>query len=251
VARSIEEFELVSSLLAENRNNCEISRLTGIPRETIRGWRWNIRDGKPHRRSRPSDQGCPGSHNLSRLPPKTYSYLLGMYLGDGCISRHDRGVWRLRIFNDSQYPGIIDECCCAIETLMPGQHAHRYKRPSRCVEISMYSKHWPCLFPQHGPGRKHNRPICLVPWQEKLVMEATESFLRGLMHSDGCRVIANDRGVMSVRYHFSNRSEDIKQLFCTSLDSLGIPWTRPDDRGIAIYRKEAVARLDRFIGAKQ
>jgi hypothetical protein len=141
VTRSIEEFELVSSLLAENRNNCEISRLTGIPRETVRGWRWNIRDGKPHRRSRYPDRGCPGSHDFSSLPPKTYSYLLGMYLGDGCISRHDRGVWRLRIFTDSQYPGIIDECCRAIETLMPGQHAHRYKRPSRCVEISMYSKH--------------------------------------------------------------------------------------------------------------
>lgn len=91
----------------------------------------------------------------------------------------------------------------------------------------------------------------LEPWQEHLVHRATESFLRGLMHSDGCRVIANDRGVESVRYHFSNRSEDIKRLFCAALDSLGIPWTRPSDRDIAIYRKEAVARLDRFIGPKQ
>jgi hypothetical protein len=72
----------------------------------------------------------------------------------------------------------------------------------------MYSKHWPCLFPQHGSGRKHERLIHLEPWQEKLVKQTTES-LRGLIHSDGCRVIANDRGVKSVRYHFSNRSEDI------------------------------------------
>ena len=134
---------------------------------------------------------------------------------------------------------------------MPGQRAYRLLRSDRCVEISMSSKHWPCLFPQHGPGRKHKRLIRLEPWQEKFVMQATESFLRGLIHSDGCRVIANDRGVKSIRYHFSNRSEDIKRLFCASLDSLGIPWTRPDDRGIAIYRKAAVARLDEFIGPKQ
>jgi hypothetical protein len=24
-----------------------------------------------------------------------------------------------------------------------------------CTEVASYSKHWPCLFPQHGPGRKH------------------------------------------------------------------------------------------------
>jgi hypothetical protein len=62
--------------------------------------------------------------------------------------------------------------------------------------------------------------------------------------------VANDRGVRSVRYHFSNRSEDIKELFCEALDQLGIPWTRPSHRDIAIYRKAAVARLDRFVGPK-
>lgn len=75
-------------------------------------------------------------------------------------------------------------------------------------------------------------------------------FLRGLIHSDGCRVVANDRGVMSVRYHFSNRSEDIKGLFCGSLDQLEIPWTRPSPYQVAVYRKAATARLDEFIGPK-
>ena len=73
----------------------------------------------------------------------------------------------------------------------------------------MYSKHWPCLFPQHGPGKKHDAAIALEPWQQALVDQATEEFVLGLIHSDGCRVVANDRGVMSIRYHFSNMSEDI------------------------------------------
>ena len=62
--------------------------------------------------------------------------------------------------------------------------------------------------------------------------------------------MANDRGVKSVRYHFSNRSEDILGLFTIALDDLGIPWTRPSKRDIAVYRKAATARLDEFVGPK-
>jgi hypothetical protein len=230
-------------LIAAGSNDCQIQRLTGIPRETVRDWRWGRR-----KNARRSDCRIEG-HDFTTLPAGPYTYLLGMYLGDGYIARHPR-VWRLRISCDSRYPGIIEECRRAMEAVMPGQHAYLLPLKSRCVEVSMSSKHWPCLFPQHGPGRKHERTIRLEPWQERLVGTATESFLRGLIHSDGCRVVANDRGVASVRYHFSNRSEDIKGLFCAALDSLDIPWTRPSRRDIAIYRKVAVARLDRFIGAK-
>ena len=99
------------------------------------------------------------------------------------------------------------------------------------------------------------RPIRLEPWhevlvKEVLVKEATEEFVRGLIDSDGCRVVANDRGVRSVRYHFSNRSDDIRGLFCSTLDELGIPWTRPRWFEVAVYRKAAVARLDEFVGPK-
>ena len=248
MTRSKDEFETAMGLIANGRNDREIQQLTGIPRETVRDWRSGARKGT---RGSPRSDCRTEGHDFATLPAGPYTYLLGMYLGDGHIAPHPRGVWRLRISSDSRYPGIIDECCRAMEAVMPGQRAYRLLRKPHCVEISMYSKHWPCLFPQHGPGRKHERAIRLEPWQEHLVHRATESFLRGLIHSDGCRVIANDRGVESVRYHFSNRSEDIKRLFCAALDSLGIPWTRPSDRDIAIYRKEAVARLDRFIGPKQ
>jgi hypothetical protein len=38
-----------------------------------------------------------------------------------------------------------------------------------CTEVTSFSKHWPCLFPQHGPGKKHERRIELTPWQQELV----------------------------------------------------------------------------------
>jgi hypothetical protein len=134
--------------------------------------------------------------------------------------------------------------------MMPGQHASIEPQPKGCVVVSLYSKHWPCLLPQHGPGRKHTRTIRLEPWQEVLVKEATEDFVRGLIDSDGWRVVANDRGVRSIRYHFSNRSEDIHGLFTCALDDLGIPWTRSSKKIVSVYRKAATARLDEFVGPK-
>jgi hypothetical protein len=183
------------------------------------------------------------------LPAAPYAYLLGLYLGDGCISQ-SRRVWRLRIALDAKYPTIIDRCRVAIDMLMIGQRAYVMQLPKNCVEVSLYSKHWPCLLPQHGPGKKHDRRIVLEPWQQALVDRATEEFVIGLMHSDGCRVVANDRGVRSIRYHFSNRSDDIHDIFTAALDSLGIHWRRSSKRDVSIYRKADTARLDTFIGPK-
>lgn len=159
-------------------------------------------------------------------------------------------AFKLRITLDSKYPPIIERCRRAIDVLMPGQTAGVVKRSDGCTEVYLYSRHWPCLFPQHGPGRKHTRRIALEPWQEALVDQATEEFVLGLIHSDGCRVVANDRGVASVRYHFTNRSEDILGLFTGALDKLGIPWTRSTKYIISVYRKAATARLDEFVGPK-
>lgn len=247
MTRHREDLESVLHLLGAGKNDSQISRLTAVPRSTVRDWR----AGRYLSSSRPGNDGEGCVHDFGALPAAKYSYLLGMYLGDGYIAK-DRRVYRLRIVCDSRYPKIIDECRLAMNAVMPGQSAYVLQRKqSRCAEVAMSSKHWPCFFPQHGQGRKHQRLIRLELWQKDCVEGETHSFVRGLLHSDGCRVVANDRGVASIRYHFSNRSEDIKSLFCESLDRLGIPWTRPSQRDIAIYRKAAVARLDEFIGPKE
>ena len=244
--RPAEQFDAARRLIAAGVNDCAISRQLGVPRPTMQDWR-----RRPQIRPR-DDEYIIALRRRSRLlgtPARRLLLLLGMYLGDGCISRC-RQVWRLRITLDKKYPKIVDRCREAIDGLMPGQSASIAPQPTGCVVVSHYSKHWPCLFPQHAPGRKHLRPIGLEPWQEVLVQRATEQFIRGLIDSNGCRVVANDRGVRSVRYHFSNRSEDILGLFSGALDVLEIPWTRPSKHVIAIYRKAAVARLDDFVGPK-
>ena len=61
----------------------------------------------------------------------------------------------------------------------------RIQQHPGCTEVISCSRHWPCLFPQHGPGRKHLRKIELQPWQRVIVMENSGRLARGLFHSDG------------------------------------------------------------------
>ncbi len=175
--RSVDDFEVVHRLIAAGLNDCAISRATGVPRTTVLEWR----NRPPQRLTRPLD--C-RSHDYSTLPSADYAYLLGLSLGDGCLSRMGR-VWRLRIALDTKYPGIIESCRQAIDVVMEGQHAHVQQQKANYVVVGLYSKHWPCLFPQHSSGRKHLRPIVLEPWQQAHVDAATEDFVRGLIHSDG------------------------------------------------------------------
>ena len=137
-----------------------------------------------------------------------------------------------------------------------GKTRERLQRAkARCVDVSSYWKHWPCYFPQHGPGPKHTRPIVLADWQHRIVTANVEPFIRGLIHSDGTRIIATEQKGRYIRraprYGFSNRSEDILEIFRTACEIAGVHCTRASHKQIAIYSKAAVARLDGFVGPKR
>jgi hypothetical protein len=124
-------------------------------------------------------------------------------------------------------------------------------RKQGCTEVASYSKHWPCLFPQHGPGRKHERRIELTPWQQELVDLDPRPLIRGLLHSDGCRVLNWVNGTPYPRYHFTNVSADIRGIFGQACDQLGIEW-RPNNRWtLSVARRGSVALLDQFVGPKR
>jgi hypothetical protein len=156
---------------------------------------------------------------------------LGLYLGDGCISTAARSVYRLRITLDSKYRGIISECAQTVARVMPSSRVGvLHHRHQNSVEVGSYSRAWPCLFPQHGPGKKHDRRIALSAWQEEIVAAESQALLRGLIHSDGCHSVNTIRHPKKTyvypRYLFSNRSDDIRQIFCDACDRLGIEWRR-------------------------
>lgn len=145
----------------------------------------------------------------------SYAYLLGLYLGDGTLSSHPRDVYRLRVFLDRTYPLIIGECGAAMSIVLPASKVCVLShKKERMEEVSSFSKHWPHLFPQHGPGVKHERKIVL------------ELF-------------------------FSNRSLDIQRIFCDACDRLDIAWRQDGPWNISVARRGAVALLDRHVGPKR
>jgi hypothetical protein len=75
--------------------------------------------------------------------------------------------------------------------------------------------------------------------------------LRGLIHSDGCRIVHTVAGHQYVRYFLSNMSHDIHVIFRDACDRLGIRWTASSHKHTSIARRDSVAALDRFVGPKQ
>lgn len=255
----------------EDLGAVRVARRLNLPVGTVRDWH----AGKLPKHSRgrhpgdPIPSACPRcGHDEHRFTefPRSYVYLLGLYLGDGTISRHRRDVYRLRIFLDLRYPRIVDECVAAMSQVMPTNAVNQLERggsyaindkPSN-VEVSAFSKSWPCLFPQHSPGMKHERRIWLAEWQQELAERWPKALLRGMIQSDGCRFINTGRGGWRhPRYSFGNVSTDITSIFCTACDVLGLRWTAafPADerKAVTIYvsRKDDVARMDEFIGPKK
>jgi hypothetical protein len=185
----------------------------------------------------------------------SYGYLLGFYLGDGYASPNGQLV----IVCDTQYPEIIEECRGAmILTSLRnhvGVHPHR---EFRCARVTCSWQGWFEAFPQHGPGRKHERSIVLEPWQQAIVETHPWQFLRGLIHSDGCRTVNRFRTklpsgrVAEYVYprYFSNMSADIRGLFCATCEQLGLRWTQSNHRNISISHRHSVALLEEHVGPK-
>jgi hypothetical protein len=237
-----ELVEQALQLRASGRPGTQIARDLGVPRGTVRDWL----AGRTPRAARVGPT-CPlcreAAHRFDRLPD-AYVYLLGLYLGDGCISAHPRGVFRLRVVLDAAYPSIIDQAAEAIRRVRPRNAVGRRRREYNDIEVSSYSKAWPCLLPQHGPGKKHERHIVLQPWQHDLVRGTPHLLLRGLIHSDGCRFVNRGRdGWRAPRYAFMNLSADIRAIFIEACIQLGVRWTTSGST-VYVSRKDDVELLD-------
>ncbi|KWX04416.1 hypothetical protein TH66_07440 [Carbonactinospora thermoautotrophica] len=246
------------TLLREGRSYEEVARICRVPRGTVGYWlhmdRVQRGEPLPDIEKQTSCARC-GDLPLARVP---YAYLLGLYLGDGHIVRpRQHRTWTLSIFCSDDWPGLKDAATAAMTAVVPTCRPCRVQRTG-CTEIKAYSKHWLCLFPQHGPGRKHERAIRLEPWQRDVVAEQTRHFLRGLFHSDGTRILnrvrhrlpSGDRWYEYPRYQFDNRSPDILELCGWALDHLGIEWRYSNPTTISVSKREAVAAMDEFIGPK-
>jgi hypothetical protein len=234
-----------------------VSQRTGVSVRTLRDWRDHPSRGKQNRHAT-----CPRCAPVPTLPEPLgdYAYLLGLYLGDGCISRNGdpaKGIWVLRIACADAWPGLLSDCKDAIKAVRPDNKVS-IVHSDGCSYVQAYSRHWPCLFPQHGAGKKHDRRIELATWQQVIAARYPDRLARGLFHSDGCRFVNRVRRPLAdgdhwyeyPRYMFTNESADILGLCGEALDTLGVSWRFSRRNTISVARREAVARLDQFVGPK-
>jgi hypothetical protein len=102
------------------------------------------------------------------------------------------------------------------------------------------------------PRKEDQRRIELFPWQQAPVDQAPGALLRGLIHTDGWRgvnrVTAKGKRYEYPRYQFSNRSDDIRQIFTDARDAL--EWRQWTRFHVSVARKESVAHLDEFVGPR-
>jgi hypothetical protein len=236
--------------------DAENAQRHGVAMKTIRRWRRDFQRRGLVRGQQHLAPPCPRCDD-GPLDEAAYAELLGWYLGDGHISAGRRGVWNLHVVNDARYVDDLSRVSYLMATVKPRGLPHWRAQPGAVI-VTCSWKHWCCLFPQHGPGRKHDRTIELEPWQRSIVERHPGPFLRGLFHSDGSRVknwatrtVAGEKKRYDYpRWQFSNRSADIHTLCCWALDLVDIPWRRSSRSLVSVSTREAVARLDELIGPK-
>ncbi|WP_432179729.1 helix-turn-helix domain-containing protein [Streptomyces sp. NBC_00063] len=257
---STEVRQRALTLLRGGARNADVARTFNIPLGTISYWKHMDRAKRGECPGRPLRPPCPRCDG--ELHSSAYAYLLGLYLGDGhIIQNRSMRCPSLSITCAETYPGLMDECENAMRAVLPHNSVSRVRRKG-CREVKVYSTHLWCLFPQHGPGKKHDRKIALAPWQQEIVDAHPWKFIRGLIHSDGCRItnwttrlVGGERKRYEYpRYFFTNKSDCIRQLFTGTLDALGLAWTHCTRQGnpynISVARKADVALLDTHIGPK-
>jgi transposase-like protein len=250
------------ALVEQGHNDCEVSRRLGVPRRTILDWRRPTYVPREPAIPRETCPRCWRAAKPMRFTPEDYAELLGFYLGDGWISDLAR-TQRLRIALDTKYPKIVASAKSLLTRCFPHNPVAIVPyHDGACVSVSIYCSHLGCLLPQHGPGKKHERPIKLEPWQHRIVEAEPWGFIRACIWTDGCAFI-NRTDVHRpepyeyLSYHFSNKSEDIAGLLGSACELAGIhDYRLTFDRRRALWnlrinRRGSVGLMLEHVGLKE
>lgn len=250
--RTKTEYDLVCRLHSKGLNQTRISFETGIPRGTIKDWLKQMpKNFQPMEKKFELKQRIISNKNFH----DAYSYLLGLYLGDGYINACKR-TFRLRIFLDEKYSHLNNYAKNMMEFIFADNSVSVYKPGLNHICIGVYNSELIDLFPQHGFGNKWQRKIELKDWQNEILNK--EFFLKGLIHSDGCFYEEKiNKKYLYERFMFSNKSIDLHEIFQNICNSLNIEYDfqhKGNTNGVwqtRIAKKESVKKLKQIIGTKE
>lgn len=213
----------VIRLFEEGKNKCEISRLTGIHRATLKDWIFAYQKGIIKLAYQHDPQEYLNEFLQSEEKRKAYSFVLGLYLCDGYISQYKtHRAECIRMFNDVKYEQDTLEWANNLQILFPENKVSIRKLKSNCREVKTYSKRLSLLFPQVGKKCKHERKLIFTEWQMDIIKQYPKEFIRACFQSDGCVFTHTVNNYKYKRYSFTNKSEDIIDLFLFCLKQVGI-----------------------------
>ena len=220
MTRTIEEYNKVMFLFKQGMNKLQIAKQTGVPRGTITDWTLNKINLTISKQRIELDPKI-----ILSTPEKidAYIYLLGSYLGDGCITQPpSHRTAKLRISCDNKQPFVIQTNVEAMKVLFENNDISIQQRKDKnCSDVGIYSTTLYYLFPQavKGRGNKNTRNVSLIDWQLNLLQNREGLFLKGLFHSDGSFYKASKK---YYRYQFTNTSIDIINIIRKCLSKLDI-----------------------------
>ncbi len=242
-----ERFEYTKQKLAEGVSQRQIARELQVDHTTIAYWIRNDFSTGLRNANGLSEKEIVEFCNKNSV---AYAYILGSYLGDGHIIKMPR-TYKLRIYNNANDNNVISDQVNALITLFPQNKVSTLKRTkSNCIEVGVYSNILPELFPQHGTGKKHDRDVSLKDWQWDIVWEEPESFIKGLIDSDGSYYVYQDNDTPTMRYQFTNKSLDIVDMYIKVMAHMGIS-TRPTQKQCGVFniftnKKQDIEKLDKL-----
>ena len=138
------------------------------------------------------------------------SYLIGIGLGDGNLSRVNGRTVRFRVSCDLKYPLLITEIVAAIQYVFPESSVNIVPRNGNWIDITSHSKYWENILGwQAGKGSKFVQNATVPDWIW-CKDEYIKACLKGLVETDGS--IYLDRGYPMVM--FTNIVRDLSlQVF--------------------------------------
>jgi len=138
--RSYEEYQAILTLWEKGYNKSYISRRLDIPRGTVSDAINRYKDLDGLNANINARLSTPDylfdNFNENSDARQQYAYLLGLYLGDGCINMAKNGrSYFLRIALDKKYPVIIERCEQAMGTVFFNNSINRVDTPG-CYQTS-------------------------------------------------------------------------------------------------------------------
>jgi DNA-binding transcriptional regulator WhiA len=238
--------ELIQKVLEDynsGKNKSQLEKEYNISRSTIRYW---IDNKDSIFIPKTTDKTLDVIIQEIKNNKETYNYILGLYLGDGCISPHKMS-YKLRITQDNKYPKSIIDIKNILNSFFPNNTFTC--NPKGCTVIGIYDKNLPLYFPQHAPGKKHDRKIKLADYQRDNL--DYENLMKGLWVSDGSYYLAQKKYEC---YNFTNKSTDIISLFEECLNSFNIAYRKRMKKNgvwiLEITKKSEVSKMKDLIGVK-